>query len=536
LKKTLRTLLFTQGLVLTTLLNAQSIYFENFNSTTVNSIPENWIVSSNTKVQEYYNPGACTTIDKGLVTPAVGKHAPMGIILPTFTYDAANPYLLVNFKLFVYNANDEGKNCTVKPFPCPTLVEAYIVPASWNNETAIPTAGQFYASLPGYEIAYANANNTIVFNNIVMPSGVTQFKVLLNFKSSDGSCTSNGTKFVFDDFNFVKSNCSGTCTPITNNDYFNSVSQGFGVQLKGNVYGGYTLWSSQAPGGFEINSLSIPPADNNGTDYDINNSNLGDMTFTLVNGLTVDASSGCAGTVNPGTLTFNSNGTFTYECGSSCVTRVSFTYKTKNNSTNLESATSKVTIDLTAFIVLPVKFQSFTAVRNQQRKEQVLLKWETATEQNNRGFYVQRKVAGAWKNIAFVFSQADNGNSTIPLAYEYKEINAANTVSQYQIQQVDMDGKTSYSEVKAVPGIVQRGDVLIYPNPALNGKVNLLFKETMSTKDVTVIDANGRVVKQFRNIKDNSLTIEALQSGFYTIKTFDHVTSTTTVEKVILKQ
>jgi hypothetical protein len=186
--------------------------------------------------------------------------------------------------------------------------------------------------------------------------------------------------------------------------------------------------------------------------------------------------------------------------------------------------------------ILPVHFQSFTAARNQQRKEQVLLKWTTANEQNNRGFYVQRKVAGAWKNIAFVFSQADNGNSNTPLTYEYKEIHATNAVSQYQIQQVDLDGQTSYSDVKIVAGMNQASEVLLYPNPALSGKVNLLFKQTNSTKDVIVNDANGRVVKQFRQIADNTLTIEGLQSGFYTIKITDHATSTTTVEKVIVKQ
>ncbi len=536
MKKTLLTFLLIQGLVFTTSLKAQSIYFEDFSSTAVGGQPTGWEISSNTKVQEYYNPNACSTKDKGLVTPGVGKDAPMGLLLPTFTYDASKPYLLVNFKLFVYDTKNEGKNCTVMPFPCTTVVEAYIVPSTWNDETTIPTASQYYAALPGYQLVYANANNTVAFNNIVIPAGVTQYKVLLNFKSSNGNCTSNGAKFVFDDFNFVKSSCTGTCSPVTNSDYFNSKTQGYSTQLKGNVYGGYAVWSSQAPDGFEINSLSTSPAVNNGTDYDLNNPDLEDMTFALQSGITVEASTGCVGTVDPGILDFNDDGTFTYDCGSTCVTRVSFTYKATNNLTGLTSGTSKVTIDLPGFEVLPVKFQSFTAARNPQRKEQVLLKWTTASEQNNRGFYVQRKVAGAWKNIAFVFSQADQGNSNSLLTYEYKEIHATNALAQYQIQQVDMDGKTSYSDVRTVAGMNQASEVLIYPNPALSGKVNLLFKQINSTKDVIVSDANGRVVKQFRQIADNNLTIEGLQSGFYTIKITDHTTSTTTVEKVIVKQ
>lgn len=203
------------------------------------------------------------------------------------------------------------------------------------------------------------------------------------------------------------------------------------------------------------------------------------------------------------------------------------------------NAVSTVTInqDLVNYCsVLPVHFKSFSAVRNPQRKEQVLLKWETATEQNNRGFYVQRKVAGQWKNIAFVFSQADNGNSNRDLTYEYKEINTITGVSQYQIQQVDMDGKTSYSEIRSVGGLNQANSVQVYPNPGIDGKVSLLFKEANSAKDVIVNDINGRVVKQFKAVRDNSLNIEGLQSGFYTIKVTDLLTGTTTVEKVIIKK
>ncbi|MCU7547487.1 T9SS type A sorting domain-containing protein [Chitinophagaceae bacterium LB-8] len=541
MKKILLTILLVQALFLTTILNAQSVYLQDFSSATNSSLTNaGWIISNNTQVQEYYNPSACSIKDKGLGTPGVGKNAPMGILLPAMTYDASKPYLLVNFELYVYRSNDVGSNCTVQPFQCTTVVEAYIVPTSWNKETTLPTGNQAYASLPGYQIVYPNANNTVAFNNISMPNGVTQYRILLNFKSSNGDCTSNGIKYVFDDFNIVKSSCSGTCTPVTNSDYFNSTKQSFGNPMKGNVYGGYAPWASNVSPGFEMNSLSELPATNSGTDYDFTNPALSQMTFTLINPanpLTVEANTGtCIGTPNPGTLAFSSDGTFTYTRGSDCVTRVSFTYKTRNTSTNLESNTSKVTIDLAANVVLPVHFQSFTAYRNPQRKEQVLLKWETASEQNNRGFNVQRKLNGQWKNIAFVFSQADNGNSNTGLAYEYKEINTAVGTSQYQIQQVDFDGKTSYSEVKSVVGVDQKTAVQVYPNPAVDGKVNLLFKETNSPKDIIVNDVNGRIVKLFKEVWDNNLTIEGLQSGFYTIKITDRRSSETIVEKVVIKK
>lgn len=202
-----------------------------------------------------------------------------------------------------------------------------------------------------------------------------------------------------------------------------------------------------------------------------------------------------------------------------------------------ETTTDDEKVSLTKIQVtpLPVHFQSFNAARNKEKKEQVILKWTTATEQNNRGFNVQRKVGGQWKNIAYVFSQAENGNSNTALTYEYKDANVSNTVTQYQIQQVDYDGKTSYSDIKAVPGMEQKKSVVTYPNPGVDGKVNLLFSEIGSVKEVIVSDMNGRIVKQYRQVTENNLTIEGLQSGFYTIKITDRTTANTTVEKVIIR-
>jgi hypothetical protein len=184
--------------------------------------------------------------------------------------------------------------------------------------------------------------------------------------------------------------------------------------------------------------------------------------------------------------------------------------------------------------VLPVRLRSFTAGRNKQKKEQVLLKWETASEQNNRGFKVQRKTSGVWKDIAFVTTQADNGNSNITLAYEYTDVNTFSTATQYRLLQVDIDGKADFSDVRTVLGTEQNAGIVVYPNPGINGKVNVLFKEQNATKQVIVSDASGRLVKQFPQVRDNILTIEGLPKGFYTIKIIDRSTMSTSVEKVII--
>ena len=59
---------------------------------------------------------------------------------------------------------------------------------------------------------------------------------------------------------------------------------------------------------------------------------------------------------------------------------------------------------VTGCATLPIKLRSFDANRN---KSNVDLKWVTEIEDNNKGFYVERKLSnGGWQQVTFVASQA----------------------------------------------------------------------------------------------------------------------------------
>jgi hypothetical protein len=182
-------------------------------------------------------------------------------------------------------------------------------------------------------------------------------------------------------------------------------------------------------------------------------------------------------------------------------------------------------------ISLPVTFFNFHAQRN---KGTVSLNWETASEQNNRGFNVQRNIKGVWETVAFVFSAADGGNSSSLLSYSFNDINNEKGVSQYRIQQVDLDNKASYSTIRSVKGEGQATKTVVYPNPATEGKINVVF-EDQGAKAITVNDMSGRVVRQYHSVV-NSLVIDGLESGMYTIQITDLSSAVRTTEKVIIKK
>ena len=183
-------------------------------------------------------------------------------------------------------------------------------------------------------------------------------------------------------------------------------------------------------------------------------------------------------------------------------------------------------------IPLPVLFSSFNANR---QNSTVAITWTTALEQNNRGFYVQRNVNGVWTNVAFVFSQADGGNSTSALTYEYRDLNTDGGISQYRIQQVDIDGHVKYTDIRAVRGEGQANKLIVYPNPSVNGNVNVVFEDNNSLRDVFVNDIQGKIIRQYKQVSGNLLLIEKLTSGFYTIKVTNRTTAASSVQKVVVK-
>jgi hypothetical protein len=156
--------------------------------------------------------------------------------------------------------------------------------------------------------------------------------------------------------------------------------------------------------------------------------------------------------------------------------------------------------------VLPVELNTFIAVVNSNK---ILLKWSTATEVNNAGFQVERKMntENEWTNIGFV--QGD-GNSNSPKEYSFTDgrVNACSYT--YRLKQVDNNGNYKFSkEVEAKIEIPSEFSLSQnYPNP---------FNPTTIIK--YQIPKSGLVILTVYNILGKELTTlvnETKEQGYYT--------------------
>jgi len=182
---------------------------------------------------------------------------------------------------------------------------------------------------------------------------------------------------------------------------------------------------------------------------------------------------------------------------------------------------------------LPVNLMTFIATRTSRTN--VSLKWETASETNNAGFAVLRNVNGIWVNVGFVPTQSANGNSGMPLTYTFTDDNTYAGITQYRLRQVDLDGKERYSNIRSVRGYGQKGKTIVYPNPS-NGDLNVVFEDSKGTRDVTLLDMSGRTVMQWKAITGNTLQINNLGDGMYSLRIVVRETGDLQTEKIIVNK
>ncbi len=181
---------------------------------------------------------------------------------------------------------------------------------------------------------------------------------------------------------------------------------------------------------------------------------------------------------------------------------------------------------------LPVTFGSFTATRNHST---VSLKWETMVESNNTGFSIERydNATDSWGSVAFVPSLSSNGNSSIKLTYQYTDNNDSHNITEYRIKQTDFDGKSTYTEVRAVQGADQIAKTTVFPNPSSNGKVTVVYPDA-TVRNIVLFDMTGRAVKEWKSFSSNTLQIDNLPSGMYNLRSAGLQSTDASTERIII--
>lgn len=159
---------------------------------------------------------------------------------------------------------------------------------------------------------------------------------------------------------------------------------------------------------------------------------------------------------------------------------------------------------------LPIKLTSFTG---KLLNQQVQLKWQTASEESNCGFDVQRSSNG--KDFYTIGTVAGAGTSAIAHAYSYTDASPLTGASYYRLQQNDCNGKSNFSSLITIR--YEPGNFTIYPNPV--SSTITISRNKSGNATATIYDLAGRLLftKKITSATE-SIAASQLLPGTYIIK------------------
>lgn len=181
---------------------------------------------------------------------------------------------------------------------------------------------------------------------------------------------------------------------------------------------------------------------------------------------------------------------------------------------------------------LPVSLKAFNVA---QKSGKALLTWLTEEENNNLGFEIQKRNSnGQYIKAGFVDSKAPNGNGG---SYSYSftdEQLLQRGVTYYRLKQIDLDGRFSYSEIKAVRTGNGTLTISVYPNPS-RGMVNVTIPESNSLMDVSVDDYTGKSIQRWSGIKVQNMQINNLKPGVYMLRFNFRESGETITQRIVVQ-
>jgi len=184
--------------------------------------------------------------------------------------------------------------------------------------------------------------------------------------------------------------------------------------------------------------------------------------------------------------------------GSSSVMSTAFTYTAVDSEGAGSNNIATYTIPLTAS-PLPVVLTAFTA---RPSGSSALLDWATASEKNNAYFAIERSRTGQPADFVAIGQLAGQGTTAAAHTYRFADPNAAATgrTVYYRLHQVDADGRSTYSPVRAVSfgEGARAASLALFPNPVASASTQLdLSPLPAATYQVRLLDATGRTSRQW---------------------------------------
>jgi hypothetical protein len=170
--------------------------------------------------------------------------------------------------------------------------------------------------------------------------------------------------------------------------------------------------------------------------------------------------------------------------------------------------------------VLPVNWLSFTAVKQGNNG---LLNWAVANQDDNHHYELQRSTNGTDFTTIATINKSGNG------VYSYTDLalnNLGSTIFFYRVKQVEISGRSGYSDIRFITLVKKGSEVMIFPNPVKDGfYINVPLTDMDREKvKLSLFASNGQLVaaKEITGLQAANyyfnLTDRKLAAGQYSLQ------------------
>lgn len=143
---------------------------------------------------------------------------------------------------------------------------------------------------------------------------------------------------------------------------------------------------------------------------------------------------------------------------------------------------------------LPVELRNF---RIEDQDHSTKLLWQTESETNNKGFYVERMINSKWEFIAFIEGRGTTASRT---NYEYKDTQSLEFIGKqisYRLKQVDYNGAFQFSEIVSI--VIPAKALTLHqnaPNPFSDISTISFVNDKRQHISLCLFNLSGRLVKE----------------------------------------
>ncbi|MBE9462013.1 T9SS type A sorting domain-containing protein [Dyadobacter subterraneus] len=165
------------------------------------------------------------------------------------------------------------------------------------------------------------------------------------------------------------------------------------------------------------------------------------------------------------------------------------------------------TVKLRYFDPLPVTLINFTT---RAFRRTVRLDWQTTSETNNSGFYIERSInARQWEEIGFL---KGNGTAMGIRSYMFDDNSPKGGINYYRLRQVDLDGTMEYSHISACKVSKTSDELVIWADASRTAHIIT----DSPIQRVTVMSLSGQVIA--RSSESTTLDLSGGPSGIVLIQ------------------